>query len=67
MNYDLFKQLIENSPVSISYICEQIGLKRPTFYFQLKNKTLSVDNFLAICKIINLSKDEIMKILQLNN
>ena len=62
MNYELFKQLIENSPVSISYICEQIGLKRPTFYFQLKNKTLSVDNFLKIAKIINLSKDEIMRI-----
>ena len=63
MNYELFKQLIENSPVSISYICEQIELKRPTFYFQLKNKTLSVDNFLKIAKIINLSNDQIMKIL----
>lgn len=63
MDYELFKQLIENSPVSISCICEEIGLKRPTFYFQLKNKSLSVDNFLAICKIINLSKDQIMKIL----
>lgn len=65
MDYDLFKKLIEDSPYSISYICEEIGMKRPTFYFQLKNKTLSVDNFLMICKMINLSIDQINKILNL--
>ena len=62
MDYELFKQLIESSNYSISYICEQIEMKRPTFYFQLKNITLSVDNFLKIAKIINLSKDEIMRL-----
>lgn len=66
MNYEYLKKLIADSQYSIVEICETIGLKRGTFYFQLKNDSLSVSSLLKIAELLRLTNDQVLVILNRN-
>ena len=67
MNIELLKRYITDSPLSQEGIADEIGMKPATWYRRMKANNFTVNEFLAIAKVLKLSQDEIMKILQLNN
>ena len=66
MNIELLKRYISNSTLSMVAIAEEIGMNERTFFRRMKANNFTVNEFLAIAKVLKLSQDEIMKVLQLN-
>jgi len=45
-------QLIENSPYKKKYIIDQLGLSSPTYYRKLQSQTFTINEMLAIAKLL---------------
>jgi len=46
-------ELIDNSPFKKKYIVEQLGLSSPTYYRKMQTQTFTIDEMLAIAKILD--------------
>lgn len=66
MNLELLKKCITNSPYTHNELAEEVGITIATWYRKFKKGNFTVDEFLIIAKVLNLSKDQILNILNLD-
>ncbi|SHL33721.1 hypothetical protein [Chryseobacterium polytrichastri] len=63
-------EILKNSPFKMSYIIEESGIKKPTFFKKLKEKRFTPEELLIISKTIELrqwrneTKEEILESLK---
>lgn len=61
------EEILKNSPFKMSYIIEQSGIKKPTFFRKLKQKKFNSEELLQIAKAVeakvyrNETKEEILE------
>ena len=63
MNIELLKRYISNSTLSMVAIAEEIGMNERTFFRRMKANNFTVNEFLAIAKLLRLTNDQMLKIL----
>ena len=63
MNMELLKQYMDNSQYTRAEIAEFISMNEMTFYRRLKANNFTVNEFLAIAKLLRLTNDQMLKIL----
>lgn len=66
MNLELLKKCITNSPYTHNELAEEVGMTIATWYRKLKKGNFTVGEFLTIVKVLKLSKDQILNILNLD-
>ena len=67
MNIELLKRYIADSVLTQEELANEIGMNERTWYRRMKANNFTVNEFLAISKVLKLSDYQIMKILNLND
>lgn len=63
MNLELLKRYITNSSYTHDELAEEVGMKIATWYRRFKDGNFTIDEFVAIGKVLNLSDNQMLKVL----
>lgn len=63
-NQKLFKKKIRESVFNVSDLCELVAISEPTYYWQMRNNTFTIESFLSMCNILGISAEELLEILK---